>query len=102
MDGKSADLIDHYDYLGLIQQPAMLPGMFSAGTPIRVPGGSQLIEKLKVGDEVLSRDEFEAAAPVTSQRIEEIFIREALVWKFRLGGQVISTTAEHPFFRSGE
>ena len=74
---------------------------FSAGTPIRVPGGSQLIEKLNVGDEVLSRDEFDAA-PVTSQRIEEVFVRESLVWELRLGGQVIRTTAEHPFFRNGE
>jgi hypothetical protein len=35
---------------------------------------------------------------VVAQRVEEVFVREGLIWELRLGGQVIRTTAEHPFY----
>jgi hypothetical protein len=35
---------------------------------------------------------------VVAQRVEEVFVREGLIWELRIGGQVIRTTAEHPFF----
>ncbi|MGL6077091.1 MAG: polymorphic toxin-type HINT domain-containing protein [Fimbriiglobus sp.] len=40
---------------------------------------------------------------MTARRVEEVFVREGLVWELRLGGQTIRTTAEHPFYseRSG-
>jgi hypothetical protein len=35
---------------------------------------------------------------VVAQRVEEVFVREGLIWELRIGGQVIRTTAEHPFY----
>lgn len=79
----------------------MLKACFAAGTPIRTLEGSQAIEKLRAGDTVLSRDEYSPDAPVEAKVIEEVFVTESLVWELRIGGQVIRTTAEHPFYRDG-
>jgi hypothetical protein len=51
-----------------------------------------------LGDLVLSRDEHDPLGLVVAQRVEEVFVREGLIWELRLGGQVIRTTAEHPFY----
>ena len=32
--------------------------------------------------------------------MEEVFVREGVVWHLHVGGQVIRTTAEHPFYES--
>jgi hypothetical protein len=40
-----------------------------------------------------SQDEFDADA--------EIFVRAALLWELRVGGQVLLTTSEHPFYVPG-
>ena len=47
---------------------------------------------------MLSRDEHDPLGLVVAQRVEEVFVREGLIWELRLGGQVIRTTAEHPFY----
>ncbi|HYH66562.1 MAG TPA: polymorphic toxin-type HINT domain-containing protein, partial [Urbifossiella sp.] len=75
---------------------------FAAGTPLRTPDGAKRIEEFRVGDEVLSRDEFDADGPVTAKLVEEVFVREGLVWNLHVGGQVIRTTAEHPFYAAGK
>ena len=31
-----------------------------------------------------------------------MFVREGLVWHLRVGGRVIRTTAEHPFYAAGK
>lgn len=74
---------------------------FAAGTPIRTPDGSKLIDEIVVGDRVLARDEFDPEAPVVACRVEEVFIREGLIWELRVGGQTIRTTAEHPHYILG-
>jgi len=33
--------------------------------------------------------------------VEEVFVREGLLWELRIAGRTIRTTAEHPFFRDG-
>ncbi len=71
---------------------------FASGTPIRTEDGSKLIEHLVAGDRVLGRDEFDPAAVVQAYRVEEVFVREALIWELHIGGQVIRTTAEHPCY----
>jgi RHS repeat-associated protein len=71
---------------------------FAAGTPLLTPDGSKMIEDFRAGDMVVSRDEHDAAGPVESKTVEEVFVREGLVWHVHVGGQVIRTTAEHPFF----
>jgi hypothetical protein len=65
---------------------------------LRTPTGSKFIEEFAVGDLVLSRDEHDPLGLVVAQRVEEVFVREGLIWELRLGGQVIRTTAEHPFY----
>jgi hypothetical protein len=47
---------------------------------------------------ILSRDEFDPAGPVSAKMVEEVFVTESLVWHLHIGGQVIRTTAEHPFY----
>jgi hypothetical protein len=46
---------------------------FAAGEHIWTEHGSQPIENLKVGDVVLSRDEFNVDGPLVPERIEETF-----------------------------
>ena len=75
---------------------------FAAGTPLRTPDGSCNIEDIRAGDLVLSRDEHRPDGLVVAQTVEEVFVREGLVWHLRVGGRVIRTTAEHPFYRAGD
>jgi intein/homing endonuclease len=71
---------------------------FAAGTPLRVPGGSRNIEEIRVGDMVLSRDEHNCEGPVEAKVVEELFVREGLLWYVEVNGRRIRTTHEHPFF----
>jgi hypothetical protein len=77
---------------------------FAAGTPLVVDfeGNSRSIEDIEVGDYVLARSEFDAAGPLELKRVEEKFVRVAPVMELVVRGQVITTTAEHPFFVAGE
>src|SRR5262249_37601842 len=47
---------------------------FAAGTPLRTPDGSKLIEKFQVGDLLLSRDENRPQGPVEAKSVEEVFV----------------------------
>jgi len=71
---------------------------FPAGTPLRTPDGSRPIEAIRAGEYVLSRDEHDPTGPVVAKLVEEVFVRSGLVWHVHVGGQVIRTTAEHPFY----
>ena len=78
---------------------------FVAGTPIRTPDGSKPIEEFKsfeeVGEDcdyVLARSEFDPNGPVRARRVLRKFVRVAPVLNLHVGGRVIGTTAEHPFF----
>lgn len=71
---------------------------FTAGVPIRTPDGWRTIEALKVGDKVLSRDEFNANGEVVAKIVEEVFVRFAEVRKIKVNSKEIGTTAEHPFY----
>ena len=59
------------------------------------------IDELVVGDLVLSRDEFAQESASEYKAVEEVFVREGLLWELRIAGRTIRTTAEHPFFRDG-
>jgi hypothetical protein len=50
---------------------------------------------------VLARGEFDPAAAVVACRVEEVIVREGLIWEMRIGGQTIRTTAEHPHYVPG-
>jgi hypothetical protein len=66
---------------------------FAAGTPIRTPEGSKPIEDVKPGDLI-------GSAP--GAQVQEVFQTEQPVFLLHLGGTVIRTTAEHPFYVPGK
>ena len=73
---------------------------FTAGTPLVVDmeGNSRPINEIEVGDFVLARSEFDPDGPLELKRVEEKFVRTAVVMELVVHGQSIKTTAEHPFF----
>ena len=73
---------------------------FTAGTPLVVDreGNSRPIDEIEVGDFVLARSEFDPAGPLELKRVEEKFVRTAVVMELVVHGQSIKTTAEHPFY----
>jgi hypothetical protein len=75
---------------------------FTAGTPVRTPGGARPIEDFRVGDLVLTRFEGEPDGPVRSRRVVETFVRVAPVLNVHAGGRLIETTREHPFYVEGK
>ena len=79
-----------------------IPVCLAAGTPIRTPEGSKPIEEIRRGDLVVSRDENDPTGPMQAKSVEEVFARAGLVWHLHLGGQVVRTTAEHPFYAAGK
>ncbi|WP_088255973.1 glycohydrolase toxin TNT-related protein [Fimbriiglobus ruber] len=87
-----------HDPLAALARWAGYIACFAGGTPIRTPDGWRAIKDLRVGDVVLSRDEHNPDGPVEPKVIEEVFTRYGLIWELRVGGQVIRTTAEHPFY----
>ena len=77
------------------KKPADIPKPvigFAAGTPIRTPEGSKPIKDVKPGDVI-------GSAP--GALVEEVFQTEQPIVLLRLGGKVIRTTAEHPFYIPG-
>jgi hypothetical protein len=50
---------------------------------------------------VLSRDEHDPCGAVSGRVVEEVFVRAAWVLNLHVGGQVIGTTAGHPFYAEG-
>jgi hypothetical protein len=71
---------------------------FPAGVPVPTPEGDKLIECLKRDDQILSRDEARPDGPVEAKRIEEVFVREGVIFELTVAGRSIRTTAEHPFY----
>ena len=65
---------------------------FAVGTPIRTPEGSKPIEDVKPGDLI-------GSAP--GAQVQEVIQTEQPVFRLHLGGTVIRTTAEHPFYITG-
>jgi Pretoxin HINT domain len=76
-------------------------GCFVAGTKLWTPGGYRSIETLLPGDLVYSRDEWNPSAAVEAKVVEEVFTRFAGILHVHLGGQVIGTSGEHPFYVDG-
>jgi hypothetical protein len=75
---------------------------FAAGTPLLTPDGDKAIEEFQVGDRLLSRDENNPDAPVEPKLVERLFVRSSYIMKLYVSGQVIRTTAEHPFWVNGK
>jgi serpin B len=71
---------------------------FAAGTPVLTPDGVRAIEEIQVGDLVMSRDQFNIEGEVRARPVEKLKRGNAEVIELVIGGQVICTTAPHPFF----
>lgn len=71
---------------------------FAAGTPVLTPDGVRAIEEIQVGDLVLSRDQFNIEGEVRARPVEKTKRGNAEIIELVIGGQVIRTTAPHPFF----
>jgi Pretoxin HINT domain len=71
---------------------------FAAGTQLWMPEGYRNIEEFRPGDLIFSRSEHNSSGPIEAKVVEEVFKRFAPVLNLHVNGQVIATTAEHPFF----
>jgi hypothetical protein len=79
-----------------------LQACFAAGTPILWEHGEKPVEEFRRGDRVWCRPENDPAAPVELKEIEETFVTSGPIWHLHVGGQVIRTTPEHPFWVDGK
>jgi hypothetical protein len=77
-------------------------GCFAAGTPLLTPDGDKLIEQFKVGDLILTAPEDDPQGALEVKPVEEVFVRTAPVVNLHVGGVIIRTTAEHPFWVRGK
>jgi hypothetical protein len=75
---------------------------FAAGTPLLTPTGEKPIERFLVGDLILSREENDPRGLVEAKQVEEVFVRTGRIMNLHVGGHVIQTTAEHPFWVHGK
>jgi Pretoxin HINT domain len=74
-------------------------GCFAAGTPLYYTlRDSKPIEQYKPGDAILSRAEDDPDGPVEIKLVKEVYVRFGCIMDLSVGGQVIKTTVEHPFY----
>ena len=73
-------------------------GCFAAGTRLWTPDGYRNVEAIRPGDLVFSRDEHRPDGPIEAKAVEQVFRRFTEVIHLHVGGQVIRTTDEHPFY----
>jgi Pretoxin HINT domain len=76
----------------------MLKACFAGDTQLLTLHGPKRIDEFKVGDKLLSRSEYDAGGAVEEREVLEVFVRTAPVWNLHVGGKLIRTTAEHPFY----
>ena len=75
----------------------VLSSCFAARTPMLNQDEAKWIEEFRPGDLILSRSESDPDGPLVLKVVEAVFTRLGRIWELRVGGQVIRTTAEHPF-----
>jgi hypothetical protein len=75
---------------------------FAAGTPLLTPTGEKSVEEFRPGDWILSAPENDPKVPLEAKQVEEVFESRAVLLNLHVGGQVIQTTAEHPFWVQGK
>jgi Pretoxin HINT domain len=81
---------------------ALNAGCFAAGTKLWTPSGYRAVESIQPGELVFSRDQYRPDGLIEAKPVEKVFIRLAEVLHVHVGGQVMRTTAEHPFYAYGK
>ena len=71
---------------------------FAGDTPLLTPTGHKKIQEFKPGDWVLSAPENDPEAPLEAKLVEEVFSNHLALFEVHVGGQIIRTTAGHPFY----
>jgi hypothetical protein len=75
---------------------------FSGDTKLMARGvwgnGWRRIDAITEDDEVLSRPEGDLHGSLEWKKVEELFTRNGFMAHLHIGGQVIRTTLEHPFY----
>ncbi|MEZ6139477.1 MAG: polymorphic toxin-type HINT domain-containing protein [Zavarzinella sp.] len=71
-------------------------------TPLRTPTGSMRADEIAIGDLLLSQDEFDPNGGIEAKAVEEVFIHVAPILNLHVGGRIICTTAEHPFYEKDQ
>ena len=82
--------------------PAGSDHCFTAETMLWTIYGPVLITELRQGRRVLSRSQHDPDGPLTERLIIATYENTAPIWEIGLGGKVIRTTAEHPFWARGK
>ncbi len=76
-------------------------GCFAAGTKLWTPDGYRNVEEIEEGEFVYSRDEWDPNGAIEAKTVEKKFERMGRILHLHLiGGELIRTTPEHPFFVS--
>ncbi|ARU63594.1 hypothetical protein CBW65_23200 [Tumebacillus avium] len=74
---------------------------FTLGTKVETEDGEVPIESVKIGDKVLAKDEY--TGEKAYKEVEWLYQREVdEIYEVHVGGEVIQTTDEHPFWVVGE
>jgi hypothetical protein len=71
---------------------------FTGEMLIDVEGGKKRADAIRVGDLLWSRSEFDPDGELTLKEVEEVFVLETAVLNLHVAGQILRTTAEHPFW----
>jgi hypothetical protein len=74
---------------------------FTGRMLLDVEGGKKRADRVAVGDLLWARDENDPNGPLALKRVLRRFVRVASILELKVGGQVIETTAEHPFYVQG-
>jgi hypothetical protein len=70
---------------------------FSAEMLLDIEGGKKRADQIQIGDLVWARSEFDPNGALELKEVEEVFVRVAPILNVHVAGQIIRTTAEHPF-----
>jgi hypothetical protein len=61
-------------------------------------GSKKRADAIAIGDKLWSRDEFDPDGPLALKALEEGFVRVSPVLNLQVGGQLLRTTGEYPFW----
>jgi hypothetical protein len=75
---------------------------FTGEMLLDVAGGKKRADAIQVGDRLWSRSEFDPEGELALKEVEEVFVRVAPIVNLHVAGQILRTTAEHPFYVEGK